>query len=308
MKTKVPIQSIDNVDYEKKEIKLFVQREDLNHPVIQGNKLRKLHYNILNAKQKGNKTILTFGGAYSNHILAVAQAGKEFGFKTIGIIRGEEILPLNSTLSQCKQLGMQIQYMNRTVYKLKHTQDVVDSLRNTYGAFYLIPEGGSNYYAVNGCMEIIKNFNEYDYICCPVGTGGTIAGITIANQNKCNIIGFPALKGGEFLIKDISDLINLVVNDRDLTQDLMKSVNLITKYHFGGYAKINEELINFVREFNENHHIKWDLIYNGKMAFAINKMIQEDYFPIGSRILMIHTGGLQGINGLEERHKIKIYD
>ena len=211
LKVKVPTQQIFSSVFEEKQVNVFVQREDLNHPIIQGNKLRKLHYNLLNARLKGNKTLLTFGGAFSNHILALAQAGKEFGFETIGIIRGEEMLPLNSTLTAAKMLGMHLEYMNRSVYKLKHTQDVIDTLRNNFGSFYLIPEGGSNYYAVNGCMEIIENYEEFDYICCPVGTGGTIAGITISNQNKSKIIGFPALRGGDFLYKEISNFINLVL-------------------------------------------------------------------------------------------------
>lgn len=293
---------------DEKQIEVTVLRDDLNHPVIQGNKFWKLKYNISNAKKKGNTTLLTFGGAYSNHILAVAQAGKEFGFKTIGIIRGEETLPLNYTLRTATDLGMQLQYVDRTTYKIKHTQDFKDYLRNTYGAFYLIPEGGTNYYAVNGCMEIIKDTSEYDYVCCPIGTGGTISGITIANKNQSNIIGFPALKNGEFLKEEVHSQINSVTQDKELTEILMESFSLQTDYHFGGYAKINDELINFVREFNSIHGFKWDLIYNGKMAFGVFDLIKKNHFPKGSKILLVHTGGLQGINGLEERFKRKIYE
>lgn len=291
-----------------KNVIVDVLREDLNHPVIQGNKLRKLTYNLKNAKKKGNKTLLTFGGAYSNHILAVAQAGKEFGFKTIGIIRGEETLPLNYTLRNCIELGMGIQYIDRTSYKLKDTPDFKDYLRNAYGSFYLIPEGGSNYYAINGCMEIIPKDNDYDYICCPIGTGGTIAGITISNQNKSKILGFPALKGGDFLKKEVANFVNEVVNESETTNDLMQSLSIISEYHFGGYAKIKEELINFVRDFYQTHDFKWDLIYNGKMAYGVYDMIEKDYFPKESKILLVHTGGLQGINGFEERNKRVIYE
>lgn len=302
------IERINEQLFETKNVIVDVLREDLNHPIIQGNKLRKLHYNLKNAKKKGNKTLLTFGGAYSNHILAVAQAGKEYGFKTIGIIRGEETLPLNYTLRNSKELGMELSYIDRTTYRLKHTQDFKDYLRNRYGSFYLIPEGGSNYYAINGCMEIIPNQNDYDYICCPMGTGGTVSGIIISNKNNSKVIGFPALKGGDFLIDEVSNFINEVVNDKETTSDLMKSFSLISKYHFGGYAKINEELINFVRSFYKSHNIKWDLIYNGKMAYGVYNMIEEDYFPENSKILLIHTGGIQGINGFEERNKYVIYE
>jgi len=302
------ISLIKNPLLDEKNIEVSVLRDDLNHPIIQGNKFWKLKYNISNAQKKGNSTILTFGGAYSNHILAVAQAGKEFGFKTIGIIRGEENLPLNFTLKTATELGMQLHYIDRTTYKIKHTQDFKDYLRNIYGAFYLIPEGGTNYYAVNGCMEIIKDSSLYDYVCCPIGTGGTISGITIANKNQSKVIGFPALKNGDFLKDEVHSQINSVTQDEELTDILMESFSLQTDYHFGGYAKINDELINFVREFNSIHGFKWDLIYNGKMAFGVFDLIKKNHFPKGSKILLVHTGGLQGINGLEERFKRKIYE
>ena len=302
------ISLIKNHLLDEKNIEVSVLRDDLNHPIIQGNKFWKLKYNISNAQKKGNSNILTFGGAYSNHILAVAQAGKEFGFKTIGIIRGEENLPLNFTLKTATELGMQLHYIDRTTYKIKHTQDFKDYLRNIYGAFYLIPEGGTNYYAVNGCMEIIKDSSLYDYVCCPIGTGGTISGITIANKNQSKVIGFPALKNGDFLKDEVHSQINSVTQDEELTDILMESFSLQTDYHFGGYAKINEVLINFVREFNSIHGFKWDLIYNGKMAFGVFDLIKKNHFPKGSKILLVHTGGLQGINGLEERFKRKIYE
>ena len=303
-----PISRIESAILKEKSISLSILREDLNDIDIQGNKFRKLYYNLLNSKKKGNTTLVTFGGAYSNHILAVAQAGSKFGFKTIGIIRGEETFPLNTTLSVCKELGMEFHYVNRELYKLKNSQDFKDYLRNEYGAFYLIPEGGTNYYAVNGCMEIIENYNQYDFICCPMGTGGTIAGITIANNNSTNILGFPALKGGEFLKADTFNHMQSVVNNEEDTEELIKSLTLVCDFHFGGYAKINEDLINFVRKFNQDHQIKWDLIYNGKMAYGVFELIKNNYFPEGSKILLVHTGGNQGIKGIEERYKVKIYE
>ena len=157
-------------------------------------------------------------------------------------------------------------------------------------------------------MEIIKDSSLYDYVCCPIGTGGTISGITIANKNQSKVIGFPALKNGDFLKDEVHSQINSVTQDEELTDILMESFSLQTDYHFGGYAKINEELINFVREFNSIHGFKWDLIYNGKMAFGVFDLIKKNHFPKGSKILLVHTGGLQGINGLEERFKRKIYE
>ncbi len=306
--SKSPIQNLKLPLFEKQNITVDVLREDLSHPIIQGNKLRKLLYNLLNAKKKGNETILTFGGAFSNHIAAVSAAGKEFGFRTIGMIRGEETLPLNPTLAQCKKDGMELHYIDRATYRIKHTQDFKDYLRNEFGSFYLIPEGGTNYYAINGCMEIIPNYCDYDYICCPIGTGGTAAGIILGNKGRSKIIGFSALKGGEFLTKDIYNHIQSVTNDEELTSELMASFELNTDFHLGGYAKLTEELLTFVRGFYQEHHVKWDTIYNGKMAFGVWELLKENYFPKNSSILLIHTGGMQGIKGIEQRNKIKIYE
>lgn len=302
------IYSIQDTLFADKQIKVDILRDDLLHPSISGNKFHKLKYNIANAKKKGNSTLLTFGGAYSNHIAATAVVGKEQGFRTIGIIRGEETLPLNPTLQLCVENGMEIHYLDRSTYRLKHTQDFKDYLRNEYGHFYLIPEGGTNYYAINGCMEIVPNYTQYDYICCPIGTGGTIAGISIANNGKAKILGFPALKGGDFLYQDIEQHIHSVTSDKELTEELLESLELITEYHFGGYAKLNKELINFVQNFYQKHHIKWDIVYNGKMTYGVYELIKEGYFPENSSLLLIHTGGLQGIKGIEERNKITVYE
>ena len=301
-------QKINDSLFTERGIEVFVKREDLIHPTIPGNKWRKLKYNLATAKKRGTKTLLTFGGAYSNHIAAVANAGKEFGYKTIGIIRGEETLPLNTTLSLAKDCGMEFHYISRTDYREKHTRDFIDYLRNRFGTFYLIPEGGSNYYAINGCMEILSQEDKYDYICCPIGTGGTISGIVLSNKHHAKTLGFPALKGGDFLEKEVTDFVNLVTNDPELTDTFMTDFSLINDYHFGGYAKIKPELLEFTRSFYKKHNLKWDLIYNGKMAFGVLDLIQKDYFPTGSKILLIHTGGLQGIKGMEKRYNFKLYE
>lgn len=302
------VENIKEVLFDSNHLSIDVLREDLNHPIIQGNKFRKLQYNILNAQKKGNGTLLSFGGAYSNHIAAVAAAGKEYGFKTIGVIRGEETLPLNPTLARCKQDGMEFHYVERSTYKMKNTQDFKEYLRSKFGSFYLIPEGGTNYYAVNGCMEIIEDYSQYDFICCPIGTGGTVAGITLANQGKAKILGFSSLKGGEFLNQEIREHIMTVTNDEELTAEVLQSFELITEFHFGGYAKFTNELLNFVRNFHSNHQIKWDIIYNGKMAFGVYELIKAGFFPKNSRILLVHTGGIQGLAGIEQRNNMTIYE
>ena len=296
----IPLQQIKLDFLEEKNIQLYVLREDLIHPTISGNKWRKLFYNLQEAKHQGKNQLLTFGGAFSNHIAATAAAGKQFGFKTIGIIRGEEHLPLNPTLQLAYENGMQFHYVDRTFYREKK-YDVLflETLKEQYGDFYLVPEGGSNAFAVKGCTEIIKNINiDYDIICCACGTGGTIAGIIASVDETKQVIGFPALKGGEFLKNDIQQLL------ADYQQQFSVEINhpnwsLNTDYHFGGYAKITPELIDFVNDFYQNHSIPLDLIYTGKMLFGIYEMAKMSAFFNGKKIVAIHTGGLQGNCGFK---------
>ena len=296
----IPLQQIKLDFLEEKNIQLYVLREDLINPTISGNKWRKLFYNLQEARHQGKNQLLTFGGAFSNHIAATAAAGKQFGFKTIGIIRGEEHLPLNPTLQLAYENGMQFHYVDRTFYREKK-YDVLflETLKEQYGDFYLVPEGGSNAFAVKGCTEIIKNINiDYDIICCACGTGGTIAGIIASVDETKQVIGFPALKGGEFLKNDIQQLL------ADYQQQFSVEINhpnwsLNTDYHFGGYAKRTPELIDFVNDFYQNHSIPLDLIYTGKMLFGIYEMAKMSAFFNGKKIVAIHTGGLQGNCGFK---------
>lgn len=273
---------------------LYIRREDLLHPYISGNKYRKLKYNLLEAKNKNFKTLLTFGGAYSNHISATATAGKEFGFKTIGIIRGEELIGKideNPTLAFAKANHMQLHFVSREQYKQKNFVEFIIELKEKYGNFYLLPEGGTNELAVKGCEEILTNEdNEFDVICVPVGTGGTMAGIINSSQPHQKVIGFSALKG-DFLKKEVEKWTS-------------KSNWFITdEYNFGGYAKINPVLIEFINQFNYETGIPLDPIYTGKMMYGILRMIEEEKISKKSRILAIHTGGLQGITGMNKKLK-----
>ncbi len=280
---------------------LYIKPDYLIDPFISGNKFRKLKYNILEAKKQDCKTLLTFGGAFSNHIAAVAAAGSRFGFKTIGVIRGEELINKiqgNATLEFAQNQGMQFHFISREAYRKKETASFIKDLKNQYGDFYLIPEGGTNELAVKGCEEILtEQDSEFDFITCPVGTGGTISGLINASKNHQKILGFPALKG-DFLRKDISKF---------ATQD---NWNLITDYHFGGYAKINSELISFINDFKNQFKIPLDPVYTGKMVFGVFDLMKKGYFPKNAKILMIHTGGLQGVAGmnqiLEKKNMIKI--
>lgn len=283
---------------DKNGLELYMKREDLTDPYISGNKFRKLKYNLLRAKELGFKSILTFGGAYSNHIHAVAYAGSKFGFKTIGIIRGEETLPLNSTLKDATSFGMELHYIPRNVYRHKSDPDFIDQLKAEHGEFYLVPEGGSNSFAVRGCTEIVDDeVLAFNHICCASGTGGTLAGLIAGLAGRNRIWGFPALKNAGFLKGVISDLIS------EYNSQCYANWELILDYHFGGYAKFNLELVSFINEFKKNEGIQLDPIYTGKLMFGIFDLADKGFFTKGDRILAIHTGGLQGINGFNARFK-----
>ncbi|MFA9188815.1 pyridoxal-phosphate dependent enzyme [Flavobacterium sp. FBOR7N2.3] len=277
-------------------ISVTIKREDLIHPIVSGNKFRKLKYNLLQAKAENEKTLLTFGGAFSNHIAAVAFAAKENGFQSIGIIRGDELkneITQNPTLKFAQECGMQFEFVSREAYRLKNETAFLEDLKLKFGDFFLIPEGGTNAFAIKGCEEILTaEDHEFDYICCAVGTGGTISGIINSALPHQKVLGFPALKG-DFL----QDEIRIFVQN--------KNWELITEYHFGGYGKINEDLIRFINQFYDDNQIPLDPIYTGKMVFGVIDLIQRNYFPAQSNILLIHTGGLQGIQGMNVKLKKK---
>ncbi|MBT8270848.1 MAG: pyridoxal-phosphate dependent enzyme, partial [Bacteroidia bacterium] len=244
---------------------LYLKPEFRNNSGISGNKFRKLKYNLEAVRLLKADTILTFGGAFSNHILAVAMAGHENGLQTIGVIRGEELegkIHDNSTLRRAKELGMTFKFVNRNDYRYKDSEAFLDALNKEFGEFYHLPEGGTNTLAVKGCEEILSEGDlKFDIICCPVGTGGTLAGIINSSSHEQTVLGFPALKG-DFLKKDIA---NFAKKD---------NWNLITAYHFGGYAKINSELIGFINRFKAEYGIPLDPVYNGKMMFGIFDMLK----------------------------------
>jgi 1-aminocyclopropane-1-carboxylate deaminase len=270
-------------------------RLDLMHPHINGNKWFKLKYNLLEAQQNNFKTLLTFGGAYSNHIYAIAAAGNLFGFRTIGIIRGEERLPLNPTLSFAKQQNMQIVYCDRLTYKQRHTARLQAELQQRFGEVFLIPEGGSNLHGVRGCTEIVNQSTAFTTVCLACGTGATLAGIALALHKQQRVIGFPVLKGGEFLNQEIEKLIaDYLVSGLPVGASSPASWQLVCDYHFGGYAKVNKELLLFSQEFAQAHGISLDYVYTAKMVYGVMNLIQQGWFNRGDRLLLIHTGGLQG--------------
>ncbi|WP_277560454.1 1-aminocyclopropane-1-carboxylate deaminase/D-cysteine desulfhydrase [Acinetobacter beijerinckii] len=266
-------------------VQLTVKRLDLIHPQISGNKFFKLKYNLLEAKQQNLNQVLTFGGAYSNHIAATAYAAHYFGFQSIGIIRGEELAKqaFNPTLQTAQDFGMQLHFVSRAEYRLRHEVEYLQQLKQRYPNTLIIPEGGTNQLAIQGTKEILSadDRENYDVICCAVGTGGTIAGIIESSLVQQHILGFSALKG-DFLKHDIQQWINKT------------NWSLTDEYCCGGYAKTNSELLQFMQHFEQQYAVPLEQTYTAKMMMGLFDLIQQGHFPVNARILAIHTGGLQG--------------
>ena len=266
-------------------VQLTIKRLDLIHPQISGNKLFKLKYNLLAAQQQGFSQVLTFGGAFSNHIAATAFAAQHFGFQSIGMIRGEELASqqFNPTLQTAQDLGMQLHFLSRFEYRLRHQAEYLQQLQQQYPQAFIIPEGGSNALAIQGTQEILSpdDLENYDVICCAVGTGGTLAGIIESSSEQQHVLGFSALKG-DFLKHDIQQWTD------------KSNWSLTDAYCCGGYAKITPKLLQFMQQFEQQHHIPLEQVYTAKMMMGLLDLIQYHHFPAHTRILAIHTGGLQG--------------
>ena len=294
-----PLQRLQSPFLEKADIQLYVKRDDLIHPQFGGNKWRKLKYNLDFAKNNKFDTLLTFGGAWSNHIYATAAAGKHFGFNTIGLIRGEEHIPLNSTLSFARDCGMQLHYISRTQYRQKDQAAFLQDIKQQFGNVYILPEGGSNSLAIKGCAETVKEISRemktpFDIICCASGTGATLAGLVSALKPRQAAIGFSVLKGGEFLNHEVETFLN---GEETPPDSLKNNWYIETDFHFGGYAKINHELVQFMSEFQAQYGFELDAVYTGKMFYGLFERIKSKTFKSGTTIIAVHSGGLQGNKG-----------
>ena len=279
-----PVQELHDESLTARQVRVFLKRDDLIHPELPGNKWRKLKYNLAAAAESGQHTLLTFGGAYSNHIRAVAAAGRHLGFATIGVIRGEEHLPLNSTLAYTREQGLTLTYLDRTTYRAKGSPEVVDALRRRFGDFFLLPEGGSNAAAVRGAAELPAELTiPYDVICCACGTGGTLAGIAAGLPPGKRAIGFSALKGGGFLVDDVRRLQREYGHE---TTNWMIELD----YHFGGFARRNAELDRFIRDFNKRHGIELERVYVAKMLYGVLDMVRRGMFATGESVVAVVTG------------------
>ncbi|MBN8576140.1 MAG: 1-aminocyclopropane-1-carboxylate deaminase/D-cysteine desulfhydrase [Cytophagales bacterium] len=286
-----PVIDLQLLILQKAGIQLFIKREDQNHPHISGNKWWKLKYNLEAAQQQGHHTLLTFGGAYSNHIYATAAAAHELGLTSIGIIRGEETLPLNGTLAFAKSRGMQLHYVSREAYRNKNSIEFIQSLHDRFGEFYLIPEGGTNALAIKGVAEFAQQLQQeivFDYVCLPVGTGGTIAGLIAGMNEQTQVVGISVLKNGEFLVDEVNNLL------KNFSDRVYGNWYIETSYHHGGYAKTNPQLLAFINTMKEQHQLPLDPVYTAKLLWGVFDMVEKGKFKPGSTVLAVHTGGLQG--------------
>lgn len=284
-----PVEEISNPLFSEKQVQVFVKRDDMIHPFISGNKWRKLKYLLLDAERQGKRHLVTFGGAYSNHLLATACAGAKFGFKSTGFVRGETVK--NETLSLCQLFGMQLIFTDRESYKKK--EKLFEKHFKTDLSAYFIDEGGASLEAIKGCAELIDELPiVYDHLFCAAGTGTTVAGIIKGIKEKSiasQVHVIPVLKGADFLKTEIE------------TFSGSKTFDFHQNYHFGGYAKTDNNLLTFIKTFCAETGILIEPVYTGKMFYAIFDLISKDTFKPGSKILAIHTGGLTGISGMHER-------
>jgi 1-aminocyclopropane-1-carboxylate deaminase len=291
------LQLIPDPTAQRAGVRLLLWRDDLLHLDLPGNKTRKLKYNLLQAKAEGYTRLLTFGGAYSNHLAAVATAGRLYGFATTGLVRGEAHEPLNPTLAGCRADGMALHYLDRTTYRHRATPALLAELQQQFGPAYLLPEGGTNALALKGVGELIAELRQhtnFDAVAVAAGTGGTLAGLTLGLATAgypARAIGVAALKGADFLRDEVDALTLAAAGQR------LPNYELHTSYHFGGYAKLPPELRAFIQGFQADYGVLLDPIYTGKLLFGVLDLIAKGHFAPGSTVVAVHTGGLQAWAG-----------
>jgi 1-aminocyclopropane-1-carboxylate deaminase len=297
-----PTEILRSAFLDKKGIRVMVKRDDLTHPLIMGNKWRKLKYNLHHAIANEYETIITYGGAFSNHIHATAAAVNAVGLKSIGIIRGEELhADANPTLMQASSLGMQLIFVSREEFRnVKNDLSLPASLANdSHAKNYFLPEGGTNALAVKGCKEILKEIDEsYDICCTAMGTGGTFLGLLGSLPTHKKLFGFSALKG-----RWIQQEVNRLKQVYDISGD---NYQVFEDDFFKGYGRFDQNLMQFILDFSQEYNILLDPIYTGKMFFRVWDMIKNDQIARGTILLLIHTGGLQGIRGFNFLHGLKL--
>lgn len=280
-----PVEPLSDARLRDKGVHIWLKRDDLIHPEIPGNKWRKLKYNLAEAARANHRTLLTFGGAYSNHVRATAAAGHYCGFTTIGIIRGEEHLPLNPSLAYSVRRGMRLSYLGRAAYRRKSDPDISAGLQRDFGPFYLLPEGGRNELAARGCAEIPAEIDiDFDVICCPCGTGTTLAGIAAGLGPGQSAVGFSSLKGGEFLTADVAEL------QQRTFGACSNNWRIEFGFHFGGFARKSAELDTFIADFLARHGLALEWVYVAKMMYGVCALAENGTFGPGTRVVAVITG------------------
>ena len=282
-----PLTQILDKALSDRRVELWIKRDDLLHPIVSGNKWRKLKYALNHALYNQADTLISMGGAYSNHLHALAFSGQQLGMKTVAFVRGERPAQLNPTLTDLQQWGMQLDFVSRSDYRQLRQYKNYDSLPNLASGQYWLPEGGATDLALQGVGEIMSELKqEFDVLMVACGTGATLAGLIAAAPVDMQILGVAALKGGDFLNADVKQLLPQTITQQNW--------QILLDYHFGGFAKYTSELKLFMREFAAKHDVALDPIYTGKLLFAFYDLLNQGYFKPGQRILILHTGGLQG--------------
>ncbi len=295
-----PLQELRDPELSRYGVRVLVKRDDLLHPQISGNKWRKLKYNLMMARRQRFDTLLTFGGAYSNHLHAVAAVGRVCGFDTIGVVRGAPGVEENPTLSDARRFGMKLFFVEREAYRCKDSAAMLEVLHERFGRFFLLPEGGANALALTGCgelaQEIVDQLGETpDAVMCACGTGATLAGLAAHLPARSEAVGVSVLKGESSMAEDVRRLL------REAALAAKSPWQVLSDYHFGGYAKCSDELLAFVTRFRAVNEIPIEPVYTGKMFFALYDLVRQGRFAPGSTIVAVHTGGLQGLRGMARK-------
>lgn len=303
------LQQLHFPELDERRIELFVKRDDLIHPIISGNKWRKLKYSIQFAKSKNNLGLITFGGAYSNHLVATASACQLAGLNSVGIVRGEELnVNSNETLKKCHELGMKLVFVDRLTYSLKEERAYLEELLLTYPNHHVVPEGGSDYYGMIGCQEMVSEFQQdFNQVWLACGTGTTAAGLLTGLEEMTQLHVVPVLKGFD-TENTIRNLLSKSAYEQEFINDCISKLYPHTDFHFGGYAKYTEELLGFIQRVYREQRLPLDPVYTGKALFALIQTLTSDDVYTGKKVLFIHTGGLQGAASIEKESGIKLFE
>jgi 1-aminocyclopropane-1-carboxylate deaminase/D-cysteine desulfhydrase-like pyridoxal-dependent ACC family enzyme len=290
-----PLQAVEWAPFVDRNISLFIKRDDLLHQGISGNKFFKLYHHLQQAQANDISTIVSFGGAYSNHLHALSICGKLLGLKTVGVIRGEKPKQMSPTLIDAQQAGMQLHFVSREQYRLRHNTEWLNELKLRFAPCVVVPEGGGGLLGAQGCMEIAHSINQqlpdgYDALCVACGTGTTMAGLISAVLPSASVYGYSVLKGEDTLSQDVSRLIGRLEAQHEQWQ-------VFTEYHCGGYAKLPDYLVKFMQDFETETSIQLDPVYTAKLFWGIKQQAEAGLWLEGSRVVAVHTGGLQGRRG-----------